>query len=451
MGNLRKNTQKGPSPASSRKVTDSVTTPEKNSVEQIRHILFPNIPVHGIVDFHATKLIFSLIALALQHLNIYRTVWWLGRPWVKYTIDIDSIDFYLVSYILLMLIISPIYDAYQILYWRANTPLRNLNCILAIKSRKTQQSIWQFFSPGTPRSKTTSQVNKTPRYSPFMPARYAMILHPSSNPTATFYTLRMPPKQHLTILKHSCARCSPAITENAAQMIRDEAEIFYADFSARLFDTIVGAVVSTFYCTILPCLFVPKGLNLDLVWCLSHALFSMLTFLLLHWQYLLPPAYLDLLHRCALHLGGWQELSPSAHSGYLNWPAWSLLQIYPKNVHVKHVRGLFQSLGVSNSAEPGNPSHSRIFFWFSSPTKVMNSLCYAAVVVSLALVCVLELTFEWNKLIGLSAVSPFILLNLYRLLRNRTIIAWIWDDDNPIYEPAPTPPQTANLANSVKT
>lgn len=89
-----------------------------------------------------------------------------------------------------------------------------------------------------------------------MPIRYAMIPHPSSNSIATFYTLRMPSKQQLAILKHSCARCSPAITENAAQMIRDEAEVFYTDFNARLFDIVVGTVVSTFYCTILPCLFV---------------------------------------------------------------------------------------------------------------------------------------------------------------------------------------------------
>ena len=52
------------------------------------------------------------------------------------------------------------------------------------------------------------------------------------------------------------------------------------------------------------------------------------------------------------------------------------MQIYPKGVHVKHVRGLFQALGLSNAAEPGNPSHFRLFvsakFWV---TRVLECQC----------------------------------------------------------------------------
>ncbi|KAM3182258.1 hypothetical protein ACTXT7_012744, partial [Hymenolepis weldensis] len=188
----------------------------------------------------------------------------------------------------------------------------------------------------------------------------------------------------------------------------------------------------------------PKGLNLDVIWCVSHTIFTAFIFLLLHWNYLLPSAYLDLLHRCALHLGCWHELSTSAHSGYLNWQAWSFLQYnycinpppprgkraaaryglsiltrlrpatYPKGIHVKHVRGLFESVGDSNAAAP-------------------------------------EVTFEWSKLLNLAAISPFSLLNLYRVLRNRTVLTWIWNDEKPAYESPPTAPiQTANTVDTMK-
>nr|CUU97579.1 hypothetical transcript [Hymenolepis microstoma] len=266
-----------------------------------------------------------------------------------------------------------------------------------------------------------------------MPIRYATVQHPASNYTALFYTLQMPPKrQDLVILRHNCARCTPAISENAAQVVRDEADILSADFNARLFDTIMGTAALTFYCTILPCFFVkPKGLNLDVTWCVSHTIFTAFTFLLIHWNYLLPSAYLDLLHRCASHLGCWQEQSPSSHSGYLNWHAWSLLQTYPKGIHVKHVRGLFESVGGSNAAEPGNSTHFRFYYWFSSPMTVMNALCYIAVTVSLSQLFALEVIFEWSKLINLAAISPFSLMNLYRMLRNRTVLTWIWNGEHP--------------------
>ncbi|KAH9278108.1 Transmembrane protein 39A [Echinococcus granulosus] len=532
MGNVRKNNQKGPPLPSSRRTTDGATTLSKGGVEPIRHILFPPIPVCGAMNFHLTKFAFSVVAVTLQYLNMYRTVWWLSRPWIKYPVDIDSIDYYLLSYILLMFVIPPAYEAFQHLYWRSVTPLRSFNCALVgflgitlwcalqfhmvtrisydfcifprqylgvllvvyqpiifvivyyyepvkrmihvvvekarsinpresirfvqsqlkslyqtLISRKVFQMLQQYFSPCTPRSKVGgSQTARIPRYCHLLPLRYATVqpplssnVHPST--AVTFYTLRLSHKQQLVPLKHNCVRCSPnsaANMETAAQTVREEAEVLCADFNARLMDTIAGSAVATFYATILPCFFIrPRGLSVDLVWCMGHALLSGLTFFLLHWQYLLPPAYLDLLHRCALHLGSWQELSPTAHSGYLNWQAWSQLQTYAKGVHVKHIRGLFQAVGASNAAEPGNSSHSRLFFWFSSPTLVTNGLCYTAVVISLGQMCTLEWTFEWYKLLGLAAMSPFALLNLYRLLRNRTILSWVWEDERPIYETIP--------------
>ncbi|VUZ41547.1 unnamed protein product [Hymenolepis diminuta] len=132
--------------------------------------------------------------------------------------------------------------------------------IQALRSTRSSLSVRQYISWGTTHSKPSSLSYNIPRYNPFMPIRYATVLHPASSYTAMFYTLRMPAKQQqLVILRHNCGRCSPAITENAAQIIRDEADILSADFNARLFDTIVGTAALTFYCTILPCFFVKES------------------------------------------------------------------------------------------------------------------------------------------------------------------------------------------------
>lgn len=127
-----------------------------------------------------------------------------------------------------------------------------------------------------------------------MPIRYATVLHPASSYTAMFYTLRMPSKQQqLVILRHNCARCSPAITENAAQIIRDEADILSADFNARLFDTIVGTAALTFYCTILPCFFVKVSCAILLFFiCLSLRFLLIINVSSLHLEVLIMRIYL---------------------------------------------------------------------------------------------------------------------------------------------------------------
>lgn len=68
------------------RTTDGSTVLPKGGVEPIRHILFPPIPVYGAMNFHITKFAFSVVAVILQYLNMYRTVWWLSRPWTKYPV-----------------------------------------------------------------------------------------------------------------------------------------------------------------------------------------------------------------------------------------------------------------------------------------------------------------------------------------------------------------------------
>lgn len=35
--------------------------------------------------------------------------------------------------------------------------------------------------------------------------------------------------------------------------------------------------------------------------------------------------------------------------------------MWPKGVNVKHVKGLFKAEGINNTAEPGNPMHSKFY------------------------------------------------------------------------------------------
>ena len=41
--------------------------------------------------------------------------------------------------------------------------------------------------------------------------------------------------------------------------------------------------------------------------------------------------------------------------------SWSELTVWPRGVHVKHVKGLFKAEGINNTAEPGNSTHSKFY------------------------------------------------------------------------------------------
>lgn len=49
-----------------------------------KHMTIPDIPRISEIGFETMMLVFSLMCLALQYLNIYRTVFWLPHSHTKY-------------------------------------------------------------------------------------------------------------------------------------------------------------------------------------------------------------------------------------------------------------------------------------------------------------------------------------------------------------------------------
>ena len=66
-----------------------------------------------------------------------------------------------------------------------------------------------------------------------------------------------------------------------------------------------------------------------------------------------------MLHQSALHLGGWARVEGrSSHAPYNSWNATIL---WPQGALVKHTRELYRAEGITNAAEPGNTTHSRLY------------------------------------------------------------------------------------------
>lgn len=61
--------------------------PPLMSITPPKHMTIPDIPRISELGFEVCMLVFSLMSLALQYLNIYRTVFWLPHSHTKYAMS----------------------------------------------------------------------------------------------------------------------------------------------------------------------------------------------------------------------------------------------------------------------------------------------------------------------------------------------------------------------------
>ncbi|KAF8571906.1 hypothetical protein P879_03361 [Paragonimus westermani] len=75
----------------------------------IKHVTFPAFPSFSVTLFSWLLIVLSTVAIVIQYLNVYKTVWWIPNASSPYGIDFDLIDPYLLTHCLLMLLIPRLY------------------------------------------------------------------------------------------------------------------------------------------------------------------------------------------------------------------------------------------------------------------------------------------------------------------------------------------------------
>ncbi|KAA3681137.1 uncharacterized protein DEA37_0007318, partial [Paragonimus westermani] len=438
----------------------------------IKHVTFPAFPSFSFTLFSWFLIVLSTVAIVIQYLNVYKTVWWIPNTSSPYGIDFDLIDPYLLTHCLLMLLIPRLYvmvvqplDAHfrlrpQFLF---SSPLiglvlyhhdqllsilkairTRLSRIHSRRSKQTASSAQTTMSIVSASQNCLSKlkhcVNKIvsvtadwPTSSPtsaLFPVRYVTVSTNASSLGAfphffqtAYYTVD-PQTKSLLLLRHQCLT-------NSAEQIREEVNLYRRDFNTRLFDVLYGSCYIAYYSCTLPIMFVkPTSLVYDLSWCVQHALITWVAAFLLHWYYHIPCDYLDVLHRSALHLGTWEPCELRAGHAQLN--AWSPQQIYPEATYVRHIRGQFCSSGCHTAAEPGNTSHSRFHLLFGAPLRPISVLFFVALVVPVYQLYSLRWVFEWYKLIGLSATGLLGLFNLYFHSRQFMLVLRVYESEKPL-------------------
>ncbi|MCL4137005.1 UNVERIFIED_CONTAM: hypothetical protein GTU68_045692, partial [Idotea baltica] len=133
---------------------------------------------------------------------------------------------------------------------------------------------------------------------------------------------------------------------NSADGIRNEVNFLKDDCNKRIAQVIFQTIMVVHYTALVPCFFATNSLYYDHIWVKIHTIFVGTTSFVWHLIYCFPARYCDILHRSALHLGGWSKLENRANQAPFN--TWSPTVLWPQGAHVKYLKEFFRAEGITN-------------------------------------------------------------------------------------------------------
>lgn len=397
-----------------------------------KHCHIPFIPYDSNISFEIMYYIFGLIVMCLQYINLYKTVWWLPHSHANYALNFYLIDPYLVAFLCILMS--------RRLVW----------CFIQEVCVCSANNIIQFWLVQICRGVTVTATAASLLYSGYHVLRnhsllyclflccpivtYIFLFGPTLKPLY-LKSLNWPslvsegatPKHKAKdgsdsdfVLYHNCV-LSP-------EVVREEVEILKIDFNNRVKQILFNSMLTAYYMTFVPLCFSQNTLYYDMWWVGQHVFLTWISTFLMLCEFFLPSKYLDLMHRCAQHLGRWQKAE--GRHAHVPYNPWSELQVWPHGALVKHVRGLFKAEGINvTAAEPGNSMHGRFYFLFHHSLRVLNWLLILTwLVVAWQFICLLQCS-EWNHVICMSLVLFCNYYTLFKFMRDRIMLSKTYKDD----------------------
>ncbi|XP_025140267.1 transmembrane protein 39A isoform X4 [Bubalus kerabau] len=344
----------------------------------VRHCQIPDLPVDGSLLFEFLFFIYLLVALFIQYINIYKTVWWYpyNHPASCTSLNFHLIDYHLAAFITVML---------------------------------ARRLVWALISEAT-KAGASSMIH----YMVLISARLVLLTLCGWVLCWTLVNLfRSHSVLNLLFLGYPCP-LSP-------DLIRNEVECLKADFNHRIKEVLFNSLFSAYYVAFLPLCFVKSTQYYDMRWSCEHLIMVWINAFVMLTTQLLPSKYCDLLHKSAAHLGKWQKLE---HGSYSNAPQhiWSENTIWPQGVLVRHSRCLYRAVGPYNVAVPSDVSHARFYFLFHRPLRLLNLLILIEGSVVFYQLYSLLRSEKWNHTLSMALILFCNYYVLFKLLRDRIVL-----------------------------
>lgn len=391
------------------------------TIPPLYHYPHPSLPVFTSMGFEVLFLSYLVCALILQHVNIYKT-------------NVHMVDVHLVWFIVIFLSRRVVWNmlgqalASEVLYTvRYFAVIFIKGALLLLLVAGFMLLSWRLI-----------QQNSIPNclFLCYPLVMYLFTFGFTLDPQGSKVMLKLSPHQELgalsqlQLLHTTLLHKGVMVNGNAKQelpapqpcslppdAVRYETECLRTDFNLRIKQVLFQSLICAYYVGFIPMKFSEQHyIYYDMWWACQHTLFVWLSSLLMLLMFMLPLTYCDALHKCALHLGGWERY-PCGHRDTPH--VWSALTVWPQGVLVRHGKLLYKALGIHNVAIPGDSHHGRFFFMFESPLRLINWM--AAVLLLLVLYQLFMITrcHSWHQLLSVTGLLTFNYLILYRLFRDR--------------------------------
>ncbi|KAK1170004.1 transmembrane protein 39A isoform X1 [Acipenser oxyrinchus oxyrinchus] len=409
--------------------------------EPVRHRRVPELPLDGSLLFEFLFFIYLFIALFVQYINIYKTVWWYpySHPAASTSLNFHLIDYHLATFITVMLARRLVWTIISEATQTGPTSMIRYTVLIAARFVLLTLCGWVLCWTLVSLFRNHSVLNLLFLGYPFGVYVPLCCFHQESRsqplPTDCGYLDQeqldgplIKSKDFLTLLRenlkehfnnptsipvHSCP-LSP-------DLIRNEVECLKSDFNKRIKEVLFNSLFSAYYVAFLPLCFVKSTQYYDMRWSCEHLIMVWINAFVMLMSQLLPPKYCNLLHRSAAHLGKWQKLE---HGSYSNAPqhVWSESTIWPQGVLVRHNRCLYKAVGPYNVAVPSDVSHARFYFLFHKPLRILNLLILIEGSVVLYQLYSLLRSEKWNHTLSLALILFCNYYVLFKLLRDRIVL-----------------------------
>jgi len=199
--------------------------------------------------------------------------------------------------------------------------------------------------------------------------------------------------------------------------VRYEAQCLRTDFYLRIKQILFNSLISAYYVGFIPLKFTQNGwLYYDVWWSMQHIFFVWINTFMLLITFLVPHHYINGLHKCAIHLGGWKKYTGQRDT---TPHIWSPLTTWPRDALVRHNKGLFRAIENQNTATPGDVHHSRFYYIFNSPLRLLNWLTIIQLASVIGQFYVLLWSRLWYQCLSVVLMSPISYYLLFRILRGR--------------------------------
>uniref|UniRef100_H3CVS3 Transmembrane protein 39A n=1 Tax=Tetraodon nigroviridis TaxID=99883 RepID=H3CVS3_TETNG len=419
--------------------------------EPVRHSRIPELPLDSSLLFEFLLFLYLLVALFVQYINIYRTVWWYpySHPAASTSLNFHLMDYHLATFITVMLARRLVWTIVsEVSQSSSGSLLRYVFLITARLSLLTMcgwvlcwtlvnlcknHSVLNLLFLGYPfgvyvplccfhQEGSKSQTPPADCDYPSEPQQAELAEPPFFRPRDFLFLIRENLRQQFSTPPHMPIHtCPPHTHSHTPELIRAEVEELKSDFNRRIKEVLFNSLFSAYYVAFLPLCFVKSTQYYDMRWSCEHLIMVWINAFVMLMSQLLPPSYCDLLHRSAAHLGRWQKLE---HGSYSNAPQhlWSESTIWPQGVLVRHSRSLYKAVGPYNVALPSDVSHARFYFLFHKPLRILNLLIWIESSVVLYQLYSLLRSERWNHTLSLGLILCCNYYVLFKLLRDRIVL-----------------------------